>query len=89
MIKHETKDTKYNGKQEETKDLEWLAADRVNGENSSPVPRERTGSSQDYRTDSVIPQLMIYVVTATVANSMKYNALIETKTIECQVLLIC
>lgn len=88
-MKPESDDTEHDGEQEETEDLEWLAADGVNGQDSGPVSGKRAGSGKNNHANRVVPQLKIHVAATAVANSMEHNTLVETQTIKRKILFLC
>lgn len=75
-------DDEQNRKHNESKQLDWFTADRVNGGNSYPVTRDGTGTDEDQVPDGVAIEYLVNIMSTCPSNRTQNNRVVKAKTVE-------
>ena len=78
----ETHDTEHDGQNDETTELNRLAADSINGCNGDPVTGDSASADQDQVTDRDVIEDLVNGVTLGVADLLQNGGVVETDTVE-------
>ena len=82
VVVRETPDQEEDGQEDESNQLERLAADSIDGGNGEPVTRNGTGADQNTVTSCKVVELVVDRGTTSVANSLENSGAVEAETVE-------
>ena len=81
-VKAEADDAEEHCQEDESDQLNWLAADGVNSGDRDPVSRYSTREHQDDVTDSYVLVVLVHVVATSVADLSQNRSSVKTDAVE-------
>lgn len=82
LVVGKTDDDEDDGEDEETHELDGLAAEGVDGRHGDPVPGDGTGADDDQVTNGGVVKDLVHVVALGVANGRQDDGVVETETVK-------
>ena len=87
MLEAEAENAEDDGEESEADYLERLAAEGVDGDDGGPMARQRAGADKDDGADCLIVESVVESISVCIPDSMQNNSVIQSKTVESQILI--